>query len=148
MPAALNCTTFVLTAWGRSFHDALHIAIDSWTSSYTKTKQIQKAVSFNTCKVSRCCFLTLQISTIYNVYAQIKWKRCWLQVQIIYNVSMCTVSKQIQDVDSMLVKRWSSVVDGGLTFNQHWFTVLCLLGLLFYKRMNCMQTIVQYTIGL
>ena len=33
-----------------------------------------------------------------------------------------------QDVESMLVYRWSSVVDGGPTVNQHWFNVFCLLG--------------------
>ena len=36
-------------------------------------------------------------------------------------------AQQTQDVESMFVWRWSSVVDGGPTVNQHWFTVLCLL---------------------
>ena len=36
--------------------------------------------------------------------------------------------QQTQDVESMLVWRWSSVVDGGPTLNQSWFKVLCLLG--------------------
>ena len=38
------------------------------------------------------------------------------------------LSQQTQDVESMLVLRWSGVVDGGPTSNQHWFNVLCLLG--------------------
>ena len=37
-------------------------------------------------------------------------------------------SQQTQDVEAMLVWRWSSVVDGGSTLNQHCFNVLCQLG--------------------
>ena len=37
-------------------------------------------------------------------------------------------SQQTQDVESMLVLRWSSVVDGGPLLNQHWLNVSCLLG--------------------
>ena len=40
-------------------------------------------------------------------------------------------SQRTQDVESMFVWRWSSVVDGGPTLNQHWFNVLCLLGWVF-----------------
>ena len=37
-------------------------------------------------------------------------------------------SQQTQDVESMLVYRWSTVCDVGPTLNQHSFNVLCLLG--------------------
>ena len=37
-------------------------------------------------------------------------------------------SQQTQDGGSMLVCRWSTVYDGASTLNQHWFSVLCLLG--------------------
>ena len=37
-------------------------------------------------------------------------------------------SHWIQDVESILVYRWSSVVDGEPTLDQNWFNVLCLLG--------------------
>ena len=36
--------------------------------------------------------------------------------------------QQTQDVESMLVQRWSTVFDVGPTLNYHWFNVLCLLG--------------------
>ena len=37
-------------------------------------------------------------------------------------------TQQTQDVESILVKRWSTVYDAGPTLNQHCFNVLCLLG--------------------
>ena len=41
-----------------------------------------------------------------------------------------TLSERLvtEDTESMLAKRWSNVVEGGLTVNQHWFNVMCLLG--------------------
>ena len=36
-------------------------------------------------------------------------------------------AQRTQEVKSIQVQRWSSVVDGGPTLNQHWFNVLCLL---------------------
>ena len=38
------------------------------------------------------------------------------------------VAKQTHEVESMLVQRWSNVYDAGPTLNQHWLSVLCLLG--------------------
>ena len=37
-------------------------------------------------------------------------------------------SQQTQDLDSMLAQRWSNVVDGEPTLNQHWFNVLVRWG--------------------
>ena len=42
-------------------------------------------------------------------------------------------TQQTQGVESMLVSRWSNVVDGGPTLDQPWFNVLCLLGM---EKMN------------
>ena len=39
----------------------------------------------------------------------------------------CKKSQRTQDVESMLVYRWSTVCDAGPTVNKHRFTVLCLL---------------------
>ena len=38
------------------------------------------------------------------------------------------LSQQTLNIEPMLVKCWASVGDGGPRFNQHWFTVFCLLG--------------------
>ena len=42
------------------------------------------------------------------------------------------VTQQTQDVETMLVQRWSNVVDGGAALNQHCFNLLCLLGYAYY----------------
>ena len=36
-------------------------------------------------------------------------------------------TQKTQDIDSMLVQCWASVVDDGPTLNQHWVNVSCLL---------------------
>ena len=42
-------------------------------------------------------------------------------------------TQQTQNVESMLVYRWSSVVDGVPALNQHWFNALCLLVTLIFS---------------
>ena len=40
-------------------------------------------------------------------------------------------TQQAEDVESMLVHRWSSVYDAEPTLNQHWFNIFCLLDMLY-----------------
>ena len=45
-----------------------------------------------------------------------------------FNVEICSgIKQQPQDVESMLVYRWSTVYDARATLNQHWFNVFRLL---------------------
>ena len=47
----------------------------------------------------------------------------WL-IGILYRPYTCVLAgQQRQDVESILTQRWSNVVDGGQTLNQHWFNV-------------------------
>ena len=38
-------------------------------------------------------------------------------------------AQQIRCVDPMLVECWAIVYDAGPTFNQHWISMSCLVGL-------------------
>ena len=73
----------------------------SWTLVWTKE------FSFGNCVA--CCY----------------WKGC---IYMHDPMSGPNNSQPTQDVEFMLVWRWSSVVDGGPPLKQHWFYVLCLPG--------------------
>ena len=42
--------------------------------------------------------------------------------------SVCRVSHQTRDAESMLIQSWPIVSDSGPTLNQHWFSISCLRG--------------------
>ena len=55
-------------------------------------------------------------------------------IGILYRPHTCVLAdQQRQDVESKLAQRWSNVVDGGKTLNQHRFNVsLCQLSVVAY----------------